>query len=474
LAQVVSSVRLYSGSVQIGQCKMAAGWRPVKHLLVTVILQALALVAKSYAVPDSKACIGQVREFDVCPDLPECVERIPCTFAPWDEWRYEADCVGLCFRERQVKEYNNKYGVACSGPTKISKDCTDKSEYISECSAGLPTRTGRVDCVWSKWSMWSGCTRQCGGGEQRRDRHILGEPEHGGAPCSPEVMEEVRPCNTQLCDECVDGRWSDWGKWGPCSASCGAGLQQRQRDISVPENNCGRPIIGSANEFRPCHTVDCTEASTRCSLSDWGQWGACSASCGMGKRARDRSLKGRLPQDTYTKELEQTIWKLQEDSSNLELKGAALRENITYLEEQVSALLDEKKIAASAAADDAVDAAAVIASLKEKLRAANSGEKMPSPSTTTRSQQRFVYGEEAQREGGISRFDDSEELRTQTTRNRAVLGGFCLLIGVPAFYFWYGERNRNRGTVLGSAPDVARSSGPDGAMALQGARPGLE
>ncbi|MBN1453496.1 MAG: right-handed parallel beta-helix repeat-containing protein [Anaerolineales bacterium] len=55
-----------------------------------------------------------------------------------------------------------------------------------------------IDCEVSEWSPWSECLLECGGGTQIRTRTVLVEPQNGGAACP--VLEEMQPCNTDLCD----------------------------------------------------------------------------------------------------------------------------------------------------------------------------------------------------------------------------------------------------------------------------------
>lgn len=62
-----------------------------------------------------------------------------------------------------------------------------------------------VDGKWQPWSLWSGCSKTCGGGNQQRNRICYG-PFFGGQPC-PGEREEVRSCNEKRCP----GEWL--GTW---------------------------------------------------------------------------------------------------------------------------------------------------------------------------------------------------------------------------------------------------------------------
>ena len=139
-----------------------------------------------------------------------------------------------------------------------------------------------VDCVLSNWSNWGNCSASCGGGTQTRTRTIITQPQHGGNPCNSQ--QENRSCNTQPCP--VDCQLSQWGEWGDCSASCGGGTQTRTRTIITQPQHGGNPC-NSQQENRSCNTQPCP---VDCQLSQWGEWGDCSASCGGGTQTRTRTI----------------------------------------------------------------------------------------------------------------------------------------------------------------------------------------
>ena len=65
------------------------------------------------------------------------------------------------------------------------------------------------DCSLGEWGEWLHCTRECGGGEQKRFRAIDRPAAYGGQTC--DVANETvgqRLCNTQRCEE--DCLLYDW------------------------------------------------------------------------------------------------------------------------------------------------------------------------------------------------------------------------------------------------------------------------
>lgn len=124
-----------------------------------------------------------------------------------------------------------------------------------------------VDCVMSQWSSWGRCSRDCGGGMQRKSREVLTIGNFGGKMCG--VTDQSRECNVQSCDrDCVLGEWSPWG---PCSEQCmwswnaTKGQKRRVRRVRVPatgEGSC--PAEHTRMEVTECNTHLCP-AEAKCS-----------------------------------------------------------------------------------------------------------------------------------------------------------------------------------------------------------------
>lgn len=56
----------------------------------------------------------------------------------------------------------------------------------------------------------------------------------------------------------VDGGWSEWQKWSPCSAECDKGIRRRTRSCSRPEQEGnGRECIGEFVQTSPCYVEPC-------------------------------------------------------------------------------------------------------------------------------------------------------------------------------------------------------------------------
>merc|ERR1719453_1696869 len=113
-----------------------------------------------------------------------------------------------------------------------------------------------VDCVMSKFSSWSKCSRECEGGVRGRTRSILTKPKNGGMSCN--TVSESEPCNTGSCDR--NCRLKKWSKWSPCSVACGGGFQERWRRVLIPirgNGRCPKPQSRYRYRIKKCNTMKC-------------------------------------------------------------------------------------------------------------------------------------------------------------------------------------------------------------------------
>eukprot|EP00929_Paragymnodinium_shiwhaense_P079221 TRINITY_DN4121_c0_g1_i1.p1 TRINITY_DN4121_c0_g1~~TRINITY_DN4121_c0_g1_i1.p1 ORF type:complete len:1714 (-),score=320.65 TRINITY_DN4121_c0_g1_i1:72-5213(-) len=223
------------------------------------------------ACPD--AVLAETRECG----MKQCTEikAEDCIFDDWGEWTAcSSECgQGNRQRERVVARSAKPGGDACAGPLQEAFPC-----QLRPC--------GVMDCLWGDWESWSDCSAPCGGGDKRRNRLVKQMPQYGGKLCEPEDKLQIVPCNTENCEKCVDAKWQGWSAWGPCSSSCGVGFQSRHRDMALQPNNCGKAVVGLEDDYRVCNRGEC-DPDANCSLSSWGEWTACSATCfGMRQRSR--------------------------------------------------------------------------------------------------------------------------------------------------------------------------------------------
>uniref|UniRef100_A0A3P8NGI1 Adhesion G protein-coupled receptor B1a n=1 Tax=Astatotilapia calliptera TaxID=8154 RepID=A0A3P8NGI1_ASTCA len=167
----------------------------------------------------------------------------------WDEWSPWSLCSSTCgrgYRSRTRTCTPPQFGGdPCEGPEKQTKFCN-----IAVCP---------VDGVWNEWSSWSSCSASCSNGTMQRTRECNG-PSYGGAECRGEWLETV-DCFLGECP--VDGKWQTWSLWSGCSKTCGGGSQQRNRICYGPFFG-GQPCPGEREEVRSCNKKRCPEPHEIC------------------------------------------------------------------------------------------------------------------------------------------------------------------------------------------------------------------
>lgn len=167
----------------------------------------------------------------------------------------------------------------------------DSLEEIGSCVQ--ETCPDVVDCKWTQWSVWSGCVPAegtCGIGFKWRNRDIEDMPRNGGQLCAPRIKEEVLPVEGCQGQEkcCIDGAWGEWAAWDECTATCGVGTKARRRMLSVAPTWCGLAATGPDSEFVQCEVGKCA-VDADCTFSDWSTPTVCSSAC-RGHLSKTRTI----------------------------------------------------------------------------------------------------------------------------------------------------------------------------------------
>uniref|UniRef100_A0A8C9R6U4 Hemicentin-1 n=1 Tax=Scleropages formosus TaxID=113540 RepID=A0A8C9R6U4_SCLFO len=141
-----------------------------------------------------------------------------------------------------------------------------------------------VDGKWSAWVGWGPCSVSCGGGTRQRTRSCTSPtPQHGGRQCEGSNIH-IDFCNSEPCP--IHGNWGPWSSWGTCSRTCNGGQMRRYRSCDNPRpNSGGRACAGADTQIQRCNTANCPVDGN---WGPWQPWGACSASCGGGEQTRVR------------------------------------------------------------------------------------------------------------------------------------------------------------------------------------------
>ncbi|KAJ7322393.1 hypothetical protein JRQ81_018680, partial [Phrynocephalus forsythii] len=252
----------------------------------------------------------------------------------WSTWTPCNACAGQSVRSRDCSNPPARFGgLPCPGEARQSRPCHDGHTQCEGCGGGqVPLPCGKpcprtcddlhpgTACLDSQ-----GCQPACScpDGHLLQDdacvppaqcpcRHRstpLDAPERGNLSSWPGLppWEYAQPGETiyQPCQNCtcvagqmqcrvdpscrLDGGWSTWEPWSPCTQSCGEGSQLRFRGCSNPApQNGGRGCLGSKEQQRPCRNPDCPEEEP---WGPWSTWAACSVSCGGGEQVRHRQCR---------------------------------------------------------------------------------------------------------------------------------------------------------------------------------------
>jgi len=226
-----------------------------------------------------QALDGLMQDFEECNVACQEEQPIDCLFTEWSDFGdCSCSCDGVHDRSRRIQTFASNGGKACDGAMKEVGSCN-----VGSCNAEVR------DCVVSDWGAWTDCTQPCGVGLQERERQIVQEPTYGGQEC-PESLKEVQGCNEQPCTKAVDCVWGEWVEWGACSRDCGGGQKIRYRHIITLPRNDGAPCERADSvQMDSCNEQDCG-VTMYCEFNDWSEWGPCSATCGTGEQVRRRSL----------------------------------------------------------------------------------------------------------------------------------------------------------------------------------------
>ena len=101
-------------------------------------------------------------------------------------------------------------------------------------------------------------TRPCNEAQFGGDPSVCSNPETETRACNEDCCELTNSPNKYLTPRSlssgkVDGQWSDWGSFGSCSVSCGAGTRTKTRECVYEDPNCkGASCPGSSTYVEGC------------------------------------------------------------------------------------------------------------------------------------------------------------------------------------------------------------------------------
>jgi hypothetical protein len=134
-------------------------------------------------------------------------------------------------------------------PSKKGPQATKEAKETEPEPAPVPKKPDPINCVGS-WSPWTDCTAKCNQDDGVRQRvfTVQRKAEHGGSPCSAgDGEKELDACKASK---------GEYRNTGGCSKSCGGG-EQRQDFILTTRGHDQGSSCPPATKFLKCNTHGC-------------------------------------------------------------------------------------------------------------------------------------------------------------------------------------------------------------------------
>ena len=128
---------------------------------------------------------------------------------------------------------------------------------------------------------------------------------------------------------------TQWGDYGACDKTCGASFATRTRQVKYAHAHGGQ-CNGALKDDKVCERNPCPRD---CVVDDWQAWGACSVTCGEGTQTRKRATIEATAQSEYDKVSQEN--KITKTTMSQDAKYKS--QEATSLDKEVSELSSDKQ-----------------------------------------------------------------------------------------------------------------------------------
>jgi len=161
----------------------------------------------------------------------------------------------------------------CGGQTgKAYQKCSDYTggDKIRTVNCATESCDAPIDCIMSDWENLGTCSTggtDCGPGKQYQTRRPIRYAANGGAPCGPTDQFAECDLGRSPCGQTpspIDCEVGNYGDWSACSKTCGTGSRSRTKPIIRQAANGGTPCPSQASltQTQACNTNACSTGGT--------------------------------------------------------------------------------------------------------------------------------------------------------------------------------------------------------------------
>ncbi|XP_022688537.1 spondin-1-like isoform X1 [Varroa jacobsoni] len=241
------------------------------------------------------AAYCRVQLIESAPCEVECTNGISCEATPWTEW---AECSATCGKGVRLRRRKYKHHMA---RRVCSVDLMEKEQCEAAIAYCVPENISPA-CAVSPWSEWSSCSASCGTGFRVRTRGYINRRQAVIARCGIEQLQRA-VCRSKV--ECGDNEKKgssplQFHRPAPLRRTLIRGGPKASHQL--PGGHRGGWMSGGSSSslsgwggaplFEPPVTVVSEEGDpVDCVLTRWSEWGACTKTCGLGRRERRRMVK---------------------------------------------------------------------------------------------------------------------------------------------------------------------------------------